>query len=115
MTLARLFASTSRERFDFANDVQGFAEDEKSESYAWMFEQFMEAVEGLAPDVLFTDADPAVNTAVITTFGEGTIHLWCIWHIIHNLQIKFESKMEAIQQGRYSSTSGIVCPPLYHL
>ena len=58
-----------------------------------MFKQFLHAVSGLAPGVLFTDADPAVNAAVILVFGAETIHLWCLWHILENLNKKFAMQM----------------------
>jgi hypothetical protein len=72
---------------------QGFAEDEKHVGYEWMYCAFMEAVQNVAPAVLFTDADPAVTSAVLTVFGEDTLHFWCIWHIYQNLDKKFKGSI----------------------
>ena len=58
-----------------------------------MFSAFMEAVLCVAPRVIFTDADPAVIAAVLSVFGEDTLHYWCIWHIYQNLDKKFKASM----------------------
>ena len=86
--------------------MQGFAEDEKKEGYEWMYTQFMHAVSGVAPGVLYTDADPAVNAAVITCFGEATVHCWCIWHILINLESKFARSMGS---EKYAGVQTIMC------
>ena len=93
--------------------VQGFAEDEKSEGYQWMYSKFLKAVNGVCPGVLITDADPAVTSAVINVFGEETEHIWCIWHIDINLKKNLQSKMDSISPGRFRSKS-ILNLSVYH-
>ena len=53
--------------------------DETKETYQWIFECLLCATD-LAPNVLFTDANPAMVAAIHESLPT-TKHNYCIWHI----------------------------------
>jgi hypothetical protein len=42
--------------------------------------------------MMFTDADPGSSAAIVEKFPEA-LHVWCLWHILQNLQKHLLSKM----------------------
>ena len=50
--------------------------------------------DGLAPHVLFTDADPAMIAAIYETLPM-TKHNYCIWHIRKNLEKNLKGKLHS--------------------
>lgn len=58
--------------------------DETKETYQWILECLLSATNNLAPNVIFTDADPAMVSAIHETMP-STKHNYCIWHLRRNL------------------------------
>ncbi|CAL5059384.1 unnamed protein product [Urochloa decumbens] len=58
-----------------------FLRDEKTPSYKWLFETFLEAMKGKAPLNIITDQDGAMRNAIALVF-HNTCHRNCRWHIM---------------------------------
>jgi hypothetical protein len=58
-----------------------FLRDEKIPSYIWLFETFLESMEGKAPLNIITDQDAAMRSAIALVFPNAT-HRNCRWHIM---------------------------------
>ncbi|CAL5043193.1 unnamed protein product [Urochloa decumbens] len=58
-----------------------FLRDEKTPSYKWLFETFLEAMKGKAPLNIITDQDGAMRNAIALVF-RNTCHRNCRWHIM---------------------------------
>ena len=71
--------------------------DETKESYQWILECLLSAT-NLAPNVIFTDADPAMVAAIHESLPT-TKHNYCIWHIRKNLDKNLKGKLH----GEYSN------------
>ena len=65
--------------------------DETKETYQWILECLLCAT-NLAPNVLFTDADPAMVAAIHESLPT-TKHNYCIWHIRKNLEKNLKGKL----------------------
>jgi hypothetical protein len=63
--------------------AQAFLQDERQESYEWLFRTCLEACE-IPPLTFVTDGDPAVISAISTVFPE-TRHIQCLYHLYQNL------------------------------
>ncbi|XP_039841127.1 protein FAR1-RELATED SEQUENCE 3-like [Panicum virgatum] len=59
----------------------GFIRDEKTPSYVWLFETFLEAMQGKVPVSIITNQDGAMRCAIAQTFP-NTNHRNCRWHIM---------------------------------
>ena len=64
-----------------------FLGDEKTESFVWLFERFLDAMRGHMPICLITDQDPAMKVAIEDVF-KSTTHRFCLWHIMKKLSEK---------------------------
>lgn len=62
----------------------GFLANEKTESFVWLFEKFLEAMGGQKPIYIGTDQDPAMKKAIERVFDTST-HRFCIWHIMRKV------------------------------
>src|SRR2546423_1280589 len=71
--------------------AQALLIDETKESHEWVFEQINLATNNMHPQVIITDADPAVHAAIRSTFFT-TYPMHCTFHISQNL-IKKLSKI----------------------
>ncbi|XP_022679997.1 protein FAR-RED IMPAIRED RESPONSE 1-like [Setaria italica] len=60
-----------------------FIRDEKTPSYVWLFETFLEAMKGKAPLNIITDQDGAMRSAIAQAMP-NTNHRNCRWHIMDN-------------------------------
>ena len=58
-----------------------FLRDEKTPSYTWLFETFLEAMKGKAPVSIITDQDAAMRCEIAHVFP-NTNHRNCRWHIM---------------------------------
>ncbi|CAB4442956.1 unnamed protein product [Rhizophagus irregularis] len=65
--------------------------DETKETYQWILECLLRAT-GIAPRVLFTDADAGMIAAVHETLP-STKHNYCIWHIRKNIEKNLKGKL----------------------
>ncbi|KAL4286283.1 hypothetical protein AHAS_Ahas19G0070700 [Arachis hypogaea] len=56
---------------------------ESQESYIWVLRQFLECMQGKAPQSVITDGDPAMRIAIRTVFPDAH-HRLCAWHLLRN-------------------------------
>lgn len=59
---------------------------ESTSDYEFQFKQYLRAV-GIAPSIVFIDADPGSTAVVAQVFPNAMIQ-WCLWHIYMNLAKK---------------------------
>ena len=80
-----------------------FLSDEKSESFMWLFDKFLDAM-GVICLCLITDQDPAMKVAIDAKFP-STTHRFCIWHIMRKLSEKVGSTLNGddVFLGRFKS------------
>jgi hypothetical protein len=58
-----------------------FLHDEKTPSYVWLFQSFLQAMKGKAPMNIITDQDGAMRSAIAQVFPNST-HRNCRFHIM---------------------------------
>jgi len=56
---------------------------ENEDTYVWLLEQILEAVERKPPVSVITDGDLAVKNAIHRIFPNAR-HMLCAWHLLHN-------------------------------
>lgn len=61
----------------------GLLANETTESFVWLFNTFMEAMEGKKPGTIFTDEAKAIANAIKVVFPDSS-HRLCLWHIKQN-------------------------------
>ncbi|KAJ1260660.1 hypothetical protein BS78_10G250100 [Paspalum vaginatum] len=61
--------------------------DEKAESFAWVFKEFVDLMGGVSPKTILTDQCRAMEIAIQQTM-EGTNHLWCRWHVFKDARLE---------------------------
>ncbi|KAM0892575.1 hypothetical protein ACQ4PT_025663 [Festuca glaucescens] len=59
----------------------GFLCNEQVADYVWLFEAFLEAMDGVQPLNIITDQDASMRSAILTVFPESC-HRNCRWHIM---------------------------------
>ncbi|CAG8838814.1 33622_t:CDS:2, partial [Gigaspora margarita] len=75
-------------------------EDETEESFTWALRMINKCTSNLAPQVIYTDSDPAMSNAILTVFP-GSLHCLCLFHINLNLKKNLRSKMNAVQFNEF--------------
>lgn len=70
----------------------GFLRNEKIDSFVWLFEAFLDAMDGVAPVNMITDQDPEMKAAIQQVFPM-TVHRNCRWHIMKKVQDKIGNFM----------------------
>jgi hypothetical protein len=63
----------------------GFLRNEQEADYVWLFEAFLEAMDGVQPMNIITDQDGAMRNAIAAIFHDAC-HRNCRWHIMQNAQ-----------------------------
>ncbi|XP_073137664.1 protein FAR1-RELATED SEQUENCE 5-like [Henckelia pumila] len=82
----------------------GFLSDEKTESFVWLLNKFVEAMPTGAPNVIITDQDPAMTKAIAQVFPQ-TMHRYCLWHILN----KFSEKLDPMTfRDHYQSIKHVI-------
>ncbi|XP_073133316.1 protein FAR1-RELATED SEQUENCE 5-like [Henckelia pumila] len=82
----------------------GFLSDEKTESFVWLLEKFLQAMPSGAPKLIITDQDPAMTKAIAQDFPQ-TVHRYCLWHILN----KFPEKLSpVIFREHYQSIRNVI-------
>ncbi|KAK8946753.1 Protein FAR1-RELATED SEQUENCE 5 [Platanthera zijinensis] len=61
--------------------------NEKTESFFWLFEKFLECMGGNEPILIVTDQDPAMRSALEISFKTAK-HQFYMWHIMKKLSEK---------------------------
>ncbi|XP_057744829.1 protein FAR1-RELATED SEQUENCE 5-like [Arachis stenosperma] len=56
---------------------------ETQESYIWVLRQFLECMQGKAPQSVIMDGDPAMRIAIQSVFPDAH-HRLCAWHLLRN-------------------------------
>ncbi|KAG6414010.1 hypothetical protein SASPL_126726 [Salvia splendens] len=64
--------------------------DEKTESYIWLLNKFIEAMPTSAPKAIIIDQDPTLTKALARVLSE-TVHRYCLWHIMNKFPEKISS------------------------
>ncbi|KAG9459141.1 hypothetical protein H6P81_003649 [Aristolochia fimbriata] len=77
----------------------GLIKDEKTESFLWLFDKWLEAMSGCAPKVILTDQDLAIEKAISISFPQ-TYHKFCMWHILNKLPEKLGSLGDRLVMDR---------------
>ncbi|CAL2228294.1 unnamed protein product [Prunus armeniaca] len=70
---------------------RAFLSDETTDSFIWLFREFLRAMPSDAPKIIITDQDPAM-TKDISEALPNTFHRYCSWNILN----KFSDKPECI-------------------
>ncbi|XP_073130821.1 protein FAR1-RELATED SEQUENCE 5-like [Henckelia pumila] len=84
--------------------VCGFLSDEKTESFVWLLNKFIEAMPRGAPNVIITDQDPAMTKVIAQVFHQ-TVHRYCLWHILN----KFSDKIDPVTfRDHYQSIKNVI-------
>ncbi|KAM5581168.1 hypothetical protein ABKV19_010407 [Rosa sericea] len=80
--------------------ASAFLNDETTNSFVWLFKEFLKAMPGNAPEnapkMIITDQDPAMTKAISEALPQ-TFHRYCSWHILN----KFSEKLDAIKYRDY--------------
>ena len=64
-----------------------FLEDEKIESYVWLFKTFLKAMGGASPHLITRNEDASMM-ATIAQILPDTAHRFCMWHIMEKVPEK---------------------------
>ncbi|XP_056685454.1 protein FAR1-RELATED SEQUENCE 5-like [Spinacia oleracea] len=65
-----------------------FIADEKTHTFVWLLETFLDSMGGKAPITIFTDQDQAMANAIEQVFP-NTRHRLCLWHLQKNAVSRF--------------------------
>ncbi|XP_021854509.1 protein FAR-RED IMPAIRED RESPONSE 1-like [Spinacia oleracea] len=66
---------------------------ENSDTFEWIFGNWLECMGGKATIGILTDQDPAMRRALRSTMSD-TCHRWCIWHILQKFSRKLGTPLE---------------------
>jgi hypothetical protein len=77
----------------------GLLSGEDTDSFVWVFRQWLQSMCDIAPKAIITDQCLAMRRAIEIVFPK-TIHRWCIWHITMKLPVKLAG-LEAYQDIKY--------------
>jgi hypothetical protein len=77
----------------------GLLSGEDTDSFVWVFRQWLQSICGIAPKAIITDQCQAMQRAIEIVFPK-TVHHWCIWHITMKLPVKLAG-LEAYQDIKY--------------
>ena len=77
----------------------GLLSDEDTNSFVYVFRQWLQSMCGIAPKAIITNQCQAMRQAIEIVFPE-TVHCWCIWHITMKLPQKFAG-LEAYHDIKY--------------
>ena len=78
----------------------GFLRHETIADFVWLYEAFLEAMDGVQPLNFITDQDVAMRSAILVAFPDAC-HRNCRWHIMQNAQSvlgNFLSKHEELRR-----------------
>jgi hypothetical protein len=86
----------------------GLVSNEDTYTFVWLFNTWLQCMEGQAPQGIITDQDRAMKNAIEIVFP-NTTHRWCLWHILKKLPKKFGGRhdkqaiMTAISNAVYDT------------
>ncbi|GLT54152.1 hypothetical protein SLA2020_273750 [Shorea laevis] len=67
----------------------GLISSEDTETFTWLFETWLNCMNGKAPSAIITDQARAMKNAIEIVFPKTTRHRYCLWHIMRKLPEKF--------------------------
>lgn len=65
----------------------GFFKYERADSFLWLFETWMEAIQNKYPKMIITDQDPAMHISITQIFPNA-YHKLCMWRIMKKVADK---------------------------
>ncbi|XP_042950039.1 protein FAR-RED IMPAIRED RESPONSE 1-like [Carya illinoinensis] len=68
----------------------GLISSEDTETFVWLFQTWLQCMDGIAPKVIITDQDRAMKNAIVIVFL-NTQHRFCLWHILKKVPEKLSS------------------------
>ncbi|XP_042947770.1 protein FAR1-RELATED SEQUENCE 5-like [Carya illinoinensis] len=68
----------------------GLISNEDTETFAWLFQTWLNCMDGEAPKAIITDQDRAMKNAIALVFP-NTRHRYCLWHILKKVPEKLGS------------------------
>ncbi|KAF5473666.1 hypothetical protein F2P56_010265 [Juglans regia] len=68
----------------------GLISSEDTETFTWLFQTWLQCMDGIAPMAIITDQDRATKNTIATVFPE-TRHRLCLWHILKKVSEKLGS------------------------
>ncbi|KAK0581819.1 hypothetical protein LWI29_018359 [Acer saccharum] len=68
----------------------GFISNEDTDTFAWLFQTWLQCIDGIAPKAIITDQDKAMKNAIAIVFPT-TRHRFCIWHVLKKVPEKLGS------------------------
>ncbi|XP_042939457.1 protein FAR1-RELATED SEQUENCE 5-like [Carya illinoinensis] len=68
----------------------GLISSEDTETFTWLFQTWLECMDGIASPAIITDQDRAMKNAISIVFPKGR-HRFCLWHILKKVSEKLGS------------------------
>ncbi|XP_035541675.1 protein FAR1-RELATED SEQUENCE 5-like [Juglans regia] len=68
----------------------GLISSEDTETFIWLFQTWLQCMDGIAPPAIITDQDRAMKNAIAIVFPESR-HRFCLWHILKKVPEKLGS------------------------
>ncbi|KAF5444893.1 hypothetical protein F2P56_033985 [Juglans regia] len=68
----------------------GLISSEDTEIFVWLFQTWLQCMDGIAPKAIITDQDRAMKNAIGIVFP-NTQHRFCLWHILKKVPEKLGS------------------------
>ncbi|KAK1557300.1 hypothetical protein Q3G72_022043 [Acer saccharum] len=68
----------------------GLISNEDAETFVWLFQTWLQCMDGIAPKAIITDQDRAMKNAIGIVFPT-TRHRFCLWHILKKVPEKLGS------------------------
>ncbi|XP_042983395.1 protein FAR1-RELATED SEQUENCE 5-like [Carya illinoinensis] len=68
----------------------GLISSEDTDTFIWLFQTWLQCMDGLAPPAIITEQDRAMKNAIAVVFPK-TRHRFCLWHILKKVPEKLGS------------------------
>ncbi|KAF5475357.1 hypothetical protein F2P56_007166 [Juglans regia] len=68
----------------------GLISNEDTETFVWLFQTWLQCMDGIAPKAIITDYNRAMKNAISIVFPESR-HRFCLWHILNKVFEKLNS------------------------
>ncbi|XP_042983691.1 protein FAR1-RELATED SEQUENCE 5-like isoform X1 [Carya illinoinensis] len=68
----------------------GLISSEDTKTFVWLFQTWLQCMDGVAPKAIITDQDKAMKNAIAIVFPESR-HRFCLWHILKKVPEKLGS------------------------
>jgi hypothetical protein len=87
--------------------------DQSADTFEWLFQSFVEVMDGKKPKLILTDQDAAIQAAISRVFWDA-FHRFCIWHILQNLKQNTSAYM-AEREGMEDTIVSLIMDSLHIL